>query len=1072
MKREDYYSPGNTAAPLPNGREGRDRANTDATRSELRSPPLRRDAHEPWRRGFGGDADTRFSAAPTGTDKSAIRDSTGFRVERIDSASSLAVGDIVGYEFVSEDGRWNWSIGTVLASLNNTGNAVGNDDDNDAMGTDPNLVPLAYWRIALDTQGVQRQSDSATKAGRYEDPAQHDVLRRLQAIEEEKAALSRETYAMDVVEAEKAAESAREKLRLTVREQRSALRQLIKPPNVLRLAVQAVFSLLSIELLVERSEEEWEQMRRVLCSEAFEESLSEPATSRLDEEQADIITQRFLTNPHFTYAYMEATSHLAALMQRWVEGEVQLYEARAMLQSVEGRLAELDEEARQKKRELRFCRNPSNFTRTSSDQDDEENVRYALQSFQDLGEVSFVRSDEAAVVVRSSVFCRFVAPTSASMSALNSMTIQRDRLARIRSAASGKQRRVRFGSPVSDAGSTDQKLRESREAAHAKKVLCDQSMERERIAIRELEAIYEKHVWYTTALHNILRRAIAAGAGASLRGKGDAVQLAAAQMRVRELEEALRDKERALRTMQTNHDEELHWMREKMRREAREESGPIPDDASMMELQQFRLHHDEEVGRMRVAANEARKWSIILLLELRKSKDAAIADMQQEYLRELNLVRDELSMHEGRQMKTVTILEDALAHNSEEEEEHQRQRRQRRALKRALKTLSGSRSPELSRASPSRRSPRNLASPHETTLRRLPLRTGTPVRRLSTSEVSGASRELPEDNVVILRDRLVEEMRDRELIQEMLLQEQRKIQLLEEENAGLKSDLKQEVERHATLKERYRELQDEISARSGTARSGSKGSRRSGSGSGDRDAREQIAELQSIIAAYDRQLEELLEAEGLKKEGTPFQALRDYLARLKASCAAMQEERDAQSADAKMLESCLKTAADALEDALMHDERWCLRTTDSQYTTWHWKKFKGDDWGRVIADTPEALAKALARGVAAACHVPEDYVLNLNYHDEGTSLYASFDLRHDPTMPSEDIASRLEECNYYELERLYARRFSPEEGVDSLRRKLREKEEELQDLRTNMARLRREAKHSGGGRSKPYLLEA
>ncbi|RNF09020.1 dynein heavy chain, cytosolic [Trypanosoma rangeli] len=1071
MKREGYHGSVNNTALLLNSREDHSRASTGTTRSETRSSPLRRDVNGPWRKGSGGGDNKIISAAPFENDKGVIKDDVNFRVERIDSASCLAVDDVVGYEFVSEDGRWTWSIGTVLACVNNSDNIIGNGDGSGAIAADPNLVSLAYWRIALDTQDEKRRSDSTMKAGKHGDEAQYDILRRLHEIEEEQAEILREPCEKDVIEAERTAEAAREKLRLRVQEQRSVLQQLAKPPGVLRLATQAVFSLLGIELLVERSEEEWEQMQRVLCSEAFEESLSEADTSRLDEVQAEIITQRFLNNPHFTYAYMETRSHLAALMQKWVVSEVQLYEARAMLQYLKGRLSALNEEARQKQQELSFYLNVSGLTRTSSDQGDEENVRYALRSFQDLGKVPFVRSDKVAVVVRSSVFCKFVPSTSFPMSALKSMTIQRDRLACIRSAASGRQGRVGFGSPVGIASVMDNELHKSREAVQVKKLLYDQSMEREHILVRELETLYQKHVWYTTALHNILRRAIAAGTSFSRRSKSDAVQLPAAQKRVQELEGNLCEKERALRTMQTKHDEELQWMRKNMRSEVWEEARNAFDDASMMQLRQFRIRHDEEVGRMRVAAKEARQWLALLLFELRKSKDLAIAEMQQEGLRELNLVRDELSICEKRQTKTVSILEDSLAYGGEEEG-HERHKRQRRALKRALKTLCGSHSSGPSSESSLRRFSRNPTPTQEAAYRRLPLRTGTPVRRLSTSEVSEVSRELAEDNAIILRDRLVEEMRDRELIQEVLVQEQRKNQLLEEETKALRFDLSQEVEKHAALKEMFRELQNEVAARPGTARSSSKGSRMSGSANDGRDAREQVAKLRGTIATFDRQLEEMLEAEGMKNEGASLQALRDCFARLKASCAVMQEERDAQAADAKMLESYLKTAADALEDALIHDERWRPHTTDSNYTTWHWKKFGGDDWGRVIADTPEALEKALVRGVSSACHIPEEYVLNLKYRDEGMSLYVSFDLRHDPTIPAEDITSRLEECNYYELERLYAHRFSPEEGIDSLKRQLRAKEEELEELRASVSHQRREFQPSSGGGSKAYVLGA
>ncbi|KAF5221023.1 Flagellum attachment zone protein 4 [Trypanosoma cruzi] len=1066
MKQDTYHSPASIHAALRNSRQEYGWTKKE-TRGLGASPSSwSRDAHETPSKGSGGGSggEKRFSSGLFRNDKRAINDDASFRVERIDSASCLALGDVVGYEFVSEDGRWTWSIGTVIASGDGSDDTIGHVDRNSTVSEDPILVSLACWKIAPDTQG-----DPPTWAGKHEDHEQIDVRRRMEEIEEEKAELSRRPCMEKVMEAERIAETARETLRLAVRGERNVLRQMTRPPNELRLAVNAAFSLLRIELLVEKPEDEWDHMRRVLCSDSFDENLSEADASRLDEAQSEFIKQRFLNNPLFTYLHMNATSHIAALMQKWVTCEVQLYECRKELQFTEMRLAELSQEAMQNERELRLHLNSKELTRTASNPYDEENVRYALQSFQDLGQVSFSRGDEATIVVRSSVFCKFVASTSSPISTLDSMTIHRDRLACIRSAASGKQRRLPFGSSFSEADYPERRYNQSRDAVYQTKLLYEQSIERERILVRELEQLYEKHVRYTMAQHEILLRSTDFAASSYRYSKRDATRLTVAEDRVRELEEALRQEGGKLRTLQMNHEKEIWRMQEEAKRRSLEAAQYISDEVSTIRLQQVSLQGDEEIGRLQLAANEARRWSALLLLEMRKSKDLVIADMRQEYIREMNLLRDDLSNRERRQVKTIKILEDLLAYNGEGRE-YQQQEMQRRAIKRALKTLCGSMSTELSSDSSPRHFSRNPTSSQGATSYRLPVRSNTPARGISNLEATVESRELEEDNVVILKDRLVEAVRDRDLIHEMLIQEQRKNHSLGEENAVLRSELDREMQERVEVEKTAQKLQDEIAAISGSVRSTPNGYIKSGSDNEELGLREEIAKLQGVIATYDGQLDELLEAEGIENKEAPFHSLREYIAEIKASCVAMQEERDAQAADAKMLESCLKTAANALEDALIHDERWRPHITDSHHTTWHWKKFDGSGWDRVIAETPEALEKALVHGIAAACHVPEEYVLNLTYHDEATCLYASFDLRHDPAISDEDIMCRLEECNYYELERLYTHRFSPEEGIDSLRRKMREKEEELQELRATIAHMRGDSKPPGSGRSKRHLL--
>ncbi|KAH9601335.1 hypothetical protein LSM04_000050 [Trypanosoma melophagium] len=1142
MDRSPYrYSGNNTVVSLiPQQRHSSSRTNLDymdrnvGGRSPLRSRSWDRNSHGSvgWRentRNLGGKNDVDI------------------RVERVDDTIALSVGDVVGYELVSSDGKWMWSIGTILSIGSNNVGSVDRKgrcaSSSVSGGMDLNLISLLGWTLKADDAAERR---SLRPFGSNLVASEHRSLRALRRrrdeIAREKSGLARVLHAENVERRLRVADAARESLLRFDSRRWTELLALERPTAGLRAAVRAVFALLRIELLAETEEEEWARQRRFMSTDAFRRLLADAAAARVAGPTVPIV--QFTDN-----LQIETNAELpevAELMLRWVDTEVRLGEARVALEKVDARLKELERaeeevglELRWRERTARNKRGNGNlhynngddyddiesyndddddnddddYKNSEDEEQDEKYVRSVIKSFSRNGRVLFVRGKDTIFVVQSSVFCRIVGRAVEPM--LNSLVIHRDCLARIRAAALEKHKRVTRNRSSVNRGSgkfSQDQNNKLLDAACQVEVMYEQSFKRERIMVRELESLYEKHIQYTDTQLRLLRRSLAsktpvttttttttAVAGSTnMQNTVTLMELTVPHNRVKELEETLREKEHQLRVMQATHDNAIKKLQEQLLRETGKERVYEQSRLSVLMFQRFRLEHGEEVTRLRISSDEASQWSLLLMHELGGSKDLAIADMSQKYLQEVGILRKELVDRKRRQLKTVSILENTLMqnhmerklqeqpyYNQEIEVEDQQSAvfTTMLAVERALQILRDTDSLDTSMETLTSLQSEGHVQYKRDGKRYLPtqsrgLEKTKPVDRFSRIQEEEIEGNDVAGDVVILKDRLIEAMQERELIQEILAREQERNRLLTQEGDALRSELLQEVERHAILEEMVKNLQEEIATMMGFLRSSSPEEVKELHGGNAVDRRDwqnaqrdTIAKLRGIITMYDKQLTELLAEEGLSNNvdfidyydsetnvgevlDNSFTSLRNYLFRLKETCAAMQAERDAQAADANMLESYLKTAADALENALVHDERWKPRTTKSKHTTWHCKTFPGDDWGRVITETPEALSKALVHDIMAACHLPEEYVLNLRYSDEGSMLRVSFDLRHDPSITTEELLRRLNECNFYELEKIYARRFAPEEGIDVLKRQLREKDEEMRRLREIISRLR------------------
>ncbi|ORC92031.1 dynein heavy chain, cytosolic [Trypanosoma theileri] len=1137
MNRSPYrYSSNNTVnSGTPWRRRGSNHANFDyREKSRSSSSPLRR------RRSIDRNGYSSFSSRENTVRDFGGKDDLDIQVERVFGSTVLSVGDIVGYELVSNDGKWMWSIGTILSFGSNGG---GGSADKKARrgsgavssGMEPNFMSIVCWTLKADASERRPSRPVGSRLAASDGRSLRALRRRLDEIARAKSALARVLHAENVDRRLRAADAVRESLLRLDGRRWAELLALERPTATVRVAVRAVFALLRIELLAETEEEEWERQRRFIATDAFRRLLADAAAARV--AGPSIPTPQININ-----VITESKTPLPAvveLMVQWIESELRLAEARASLEKVDIQLKELQSAEEEVGLELRWRERSTSNKRgndsikynsdnagdyndlasdsfdyiddygdkTAEDEMDEENdekyIRAVVKSFSEHGRVLFVRGSDTTFVVQSSVFCRFAGRGVEPM--LDSLVIHRERLVRIRDAALNKHRRVSTNTSTVNGGGrklTHEQSNKLLDAACQIEVMYEQSFRRERLMVRELESLYEKHIQYTDAQLRLLRRSLAAKTSAAgstnMQNTVSVMELTAAHNRVKELEETLREKEQELRNVQAKHDKAIKKVQDRLIREAGKGEVYEQTRLSVSMFQRFRLEHEEEVIRLRISSDEASQWSLLLMHELGGSKDLAIADMSQRYLQEVGSLQEELKNREKRQLKTASILKKSLKNNNWE---RQRQRQEKEehlvddeeqqsgeiatmlAVERALHILCGTDSLDTSMETLPTLQSEDRAQYKKTGKRSLPNQGGVFKRSNTAKQFSPIhDEEKDHDDVVILKDRLVEAMQERELIQEILAREQERNRLLTEEGEALRSELLQEVERHAVLEEMVKNLQGEVSAMMGSIRSASSSSDNIKGPNGENTVnrrnwqyrqRDTIAKLRAIITMYDRQLSELLEEEGLSNDNnddlidynnnetkvstllnTSFSSLRKYLARLKEACAVMQAERDAQAADANMLESYLKTAADALENALVHDERWQPRTTKSNHTTWHCKTFPGDDWGRVINETPEALSKALVHDIVSACHLPDEYVLNLTYSDEGSMLRVSFDLRHDPSITAEEIVRRLNECNFYQLEKLYARRFAPEEGIDTLRRELREKNEEMRRLREVISRLR------------------
>lgn len=978
---------------------------------------------------------------------------TSVYVETVDEKTHIAEGSIVAFQFVSK-GKWMWAIGTVVSD-GATADGVGSSP----AVTDPGLVSLLCWKVVWNSK----------------DDVPEREERVVETAQERRERISRELYVHDVMRRENIVEGIRKDIRNISRESWKELMRLKEAPKAVLRAVRAVFELLCIELVASSESDEWDQMKRFMASSAFTDLLSDPNAVRMDDALADALNEKYLSDRLFDFTVVSANNRLAGLLQKWVTSEVYLYKARASLRMIDDQLSDTMGAQGSKFSASLRSGNSSTRVRPFSGRDGEDSVKMTVRSFSESGEISFVRTDEKVVVLQMSIFCKLIPITGPLKS--KEMILKRDSIAQIRSAASKQLRGTPRGSNVATRVAGDRHVTESYVSTAPTgltHIFCNQSIERLRLVARELGSLFDLHQMFTAERWKIMHRDTT-----SLRDRPNNIssksadserKLSRAMKRINELEGHLREKEDELRDVWGKTEEETKSLKKHVRSRSDEDSERRVNRGCGLNFRILCLLQDEEVNRMRLGTIEIQERFMLQLRETRSSNDMALNELKAEYVKETIALQREVSNLEGCQQRALSILRECLSRTQEGPLKHQQYVEKEDLhsclldVEQAMMELGASRLPSTHLFS--ERS--DECTEHRTS--RITTRRDAHAQTHALERLKNVVDDVGDNDVILIKDRLVEAMYDRELIQELLTREQQKCRELEKKEETLLLDLEQVTNQRTELDEEVQVLQAEVEALTKALKRATDGnkdadvhgarrpnSKKSGMDFMDGDDEQQTTEVaetfNSANTVQDQWLINLLEEEGVDHSGGVFTALCTYIEQLKANRATLEADRDMHASEARMLEMCLKTAADALEDALLHDERWRPRTTSSQHTTFHSKKFPGDDWGLVAANTPEALVNAIVHDVAAACHLPEDYVLDVDYRDDGVELHVTFDLRHDPSITTEEIARRLEECNFYEMEKIYANRHERKSGIDELRRDLQAKVEEINALRGTLRRL-------------------
>nr|CCC93008.1 unnamed protein product [Trypanosoma congolense IL3000] len=401
----------------------------------------------------------------------------------------------------------------------------------------------------------------------------------------------------------------------------------------------------------------------------------------------------------------------------------------------------------------------------------------------------------------------------------------------------------------------------------------------------------------------------------------------------------------------------------------------------------------------------------ILLQESLYMTDICLRDLKRDYVKETIALRREISELESCQQKALVILRDCIIRSHEKPlKYHSNIEKEGIQLcladvEQAMLELGGSRLPSTNLLS--ERS--SLSIHHELfsnpTKKSVCVQTDVTGEKMRMREHTKNRNDMDVDHndVILIKDRLVEAMYDREVIEGMLSREQEKCCRLEKDKNDLHLELERTAKQRAELNDEVVALRNKIKKLTNALEKTASHKRNTNGNELIKPSMEVDADtfdtLRTNNALREQWVISLLDQEGIDHSGGVFNALCTYIEQLKSRCVTTEADRDLQASEARMLEMCLKTAADALEDALLHDERWRPRTTKSKHTTWHTKKFPGEEWDTVVANMPEGLAMAITHDVAAACHLPEEYVLDIDYRDDETGLYVSLTYDTIPQSP-------------------------------------------------------------------------
>ncbi|AAZ10965.1 hypothetical protein, conserved [Trypanosoma brucei brucei TREU927] len=125
----------------------------------------------------------------------------------------------------------------------------------------------------------------------------------------------------------------------------------------------------------------------------------------------------------------------------------------------------------------------------------------------------------------------------------------------------------------------------------------------------------------------------------------------------------------------------------------------------------------------------------------------------------------------------------------------------------------------------------------------------------------------------------------------------------------------------------------------------------------------------------------------------------------------------------------IKDLQEIIKELSSHDERWMYRN-EPTVTTKHRKSYPGREWSKVVERKPEELLSTFRTEQAAACHVPEDAIRNIEFTATSEKLQVSFDVQHPVKQTAAEINKRLQEFPSRGMDRMLCDVDQPKKGLD------------------------------------------
>ncbi|KAH9600619.1 hypothetical protein LSM04_006056 [Trypanosoma melophagium] len=211
---------------------------------------------------------------------------------------------------------------------------------------------------------------------------------------------------------------------------------------------------------------------------------------------------------------------------------------------------------------------------------------------------------------------------------------------------------------------------------------------------------------------------------------------------------------------------------------------------------------------------------------------------------------------------------------------------------------------------------------------------------------------------------------------------------------------------------------------------------------------DEIEKLNGQLAAREQELDQLQNTNEEKERA--LEALNDELEQLCGTNEEKERALEAFNDEVEKLKNQLAEQQAENEKLRSHDDRWvpvASRSAGRRIASHHRKEFDGDGWDEVLKTQPEELARAFVSDAADACHVDPEDVQKVVFSPDGKTV--EFDVKHDASVPANDIADRIDECPFRSVMRLYGRRGQPKTGMDLLKEQLQAGEQELEQLRAS-----------------------